>query len=429
MWFFRKREAQAKGAETKRPRDRRLKEARLPVSLLQPGMRLTGLDRPWEEVPVLFQGFVIRKAEDIRTLRQHCRWVLVEGESELVDQALRSLESANHDTDNRFVEHHSIAKELPRAQATFEESRRFINEVFQDIRTGKDPDLDAAKPLVRNFVQSVNANAYALFWLSRVKERDAYTAEHCLRVSVFAISFAHFLGMSEEEQELIGLCGLLHDIGKIRTPDEVLNKPGRLTPEEFAIMKEHPVEGYRMLCEREDSHPVVKDVTLYHHERLDGTGYPEGLTAERISRHTRLISIIDVYDAITSSRVYKEGKPANFATNILYEGRGTQFDAEMVEAFIRMVGVYPVGSVVKLTTGDIALVSGSHPNRRLQPQVEVVLDRERREIPSFILDLADEPVTAEGQPIGIARPLPDHECSEQLVKRIETLVRMQGRVA
>src|SRR5690606_1258625 len=137
------------------------------------GMRLTGLDRPWEEVPVLFQGFVIREAEDIRTLRQHCRWVWIAGEAELVEQALENLESASHSADNRFVEHHSIAKELPRAQATFEESRRFINEVFGDIRTGKDPDLEAAKPLVKNFVQSVNANAYALFWLSRVKERDA----------------------------------------------------------------------------------------------------------------------------------------------------------------------------------------------------------------------------------------------------------------
>lgn len=405
------------------------REARLPVHLLQPGMRLTGLDRDWEEVPVLLQGFVIREQADIRTLRKYCRWVLVEGEAGLVEHALRQLEASEAAGHQALPQRHSVAKELPRAASAYDASKTFIEDVFKDIRDGKDPEFEAARPIVRNFIASVNANAYALFWLTRVKDQDAYTAEHCLRVSVFAISFARFLGMDEQEQEIVGLAGLLHDIGKIKTPDHILNKPGRLTDAEFEIMKQHPVEGYRMLCEREDAHPEVKHVTLHHHERLDGHGYPDGLTAANISRYARLVSIVDVYDAITSSRVYKEAMPANFATNILYKGRGTQFDSEMVEAFIRMVGVYPVGSIVELSTNDVALVSAVSPNRKLQPQVEVVLDARGNEVAPYILDLAEEPVADDGAVVHIKRPLPDGEYGDQLIKRIQALIALRGAVA
>ena len=304
-----------------------------------------------------------------------------------------------------------------------------MEEVTRQIEAGNDLNLQSARPIIRECVDSVKANASAMFWMSRIKSRDAYTAEHCLRVAIFCVAFARFLGMPDEDLETVGMCGLLHDIGKLRVPDEILNKPGALTPEEHSIMRQHTSLGYELLCADANLDPIISDVSRHHHERMDGCGYPEQLAEWQISRFARLVSIVDAFDAITSDRCYRDGLPASEAIRILFGNRGQQFAATMVEAFIRMIGVYPPGSLVELSTGEVAIVLVAHPRRKLKPKVEVLLNGDKQPVTPRIIDLGStgsEP--GEGSP-EILRPLSDGAFGVSLRDRIKQLMAVADRNA
>lgn len=221
--------------------------------------------------------------------------------------------------------------------------------------------------------------------MSRIKSRDAYTAEHCLRVAIFTVAFARFLGLPDEDLEIAGMCGLLHDLGKLKVPDEILNKPGALSPAEYAIMQQHTTFGYELLSSDPKLDPIIGDVTRHHHERLDGRGYPQQLEEWQISRFARLVSIVDAFDAMTSDRCYRDGIPASDAIRVLYRNRGRQFDADMVEAFIRMVGIYPPGTLVELNSGEVALIVTVHPGKKLKPRIEILMDANKsRSLPESL---------------------------------------------
>lgn len=261
-----------------------------------------------------------------------------------------------------------------------------------------------------------------MFWMARIKNRDAYTAEHCLRVAILSVAFARFLGLPEDDLEVAGMCGLLHDIGKLRIPDDILNKPGPLTPQEYAVMQEHTTRGHKLLKKGPGLDPIISDVTLHHHERIDGRGYPQQLARNgQISRFARLIAIVDAYDAMTSDRCYRDGMSPADAARILYKNRGQQFDADMVEAFIRMIGVYPPGSLVELNTGEVALVISTHPGRKLKPKVEILLDDNKHPITPRIMDLSSQAGT-NGPTREIMAPLADGAFGVSLKGRIKQLM-------
>lgn len=399
-----------------------LQRVRLPVDLLQPGMRIVSLDRPWTQVPVLFQGFTLTDDNQSQILRQYCEWVLVEDEEERLNPVLDQISVLKRRTNEPLPETRPLQQELPRAQAAWSRTQAFVEEVTRQIEAGNELNLQNARPIIRECVESVKANASAMFWMSRIKSRDAYTAEHCLRVAIFCVAFARFLGMPDEDLETVGMCGLLHDLGKLKVPDEILNKPGALTPEEQGIMRQHPTLGFELLSADPHLDPIISDVSCHHHERIDGRGYPEQLAEWQISRFARLVSIVDAFDAITSDRCYRDGLPASDAIRILFRNRGQQFDATMVEAFIRMIGVYPPGSLVELSTGEVAIVVATHPGRKLKPRVEVVLDGDKHPVQPRVIDLGSagsEP--GQGTP-EITRPLPDGAFGVSLRDRIKQLM-------
>ena len=399
-----------------------LVRVRLPVDLLDTGMRVVKLDRPWTEVPVLFQGFEIKDPRQIDTLRHYCRWVLAEGESWQMEAAQGRLTTLQGKLKQPLAEKKPLIDVLPHAQRIFNRTQDFIDQTLLAIQGGKTPALDEARPLIQACVKSIGANANAMFWLTRIKSQDAYTAEHCLRVAIYAIAFARFIGMPEEDLEVVGLCGLLHDIGKVKVRSEVLNKPGALTDAETAEIRQHAELGYQLLQSHHSLEPIVSDVTLHHHERMDGRGYPNQLEEWQISRFARLIAIVDAYDAITSDRCYRQGLPASDALRILYRGRAEQFDAEMVEAFIRMVGIYPPGTLVELSTGEVGLVIATHPDKKLHPRVEILLNANKRPQIPYIIDLSTAPEDGEGQTYAIVKPLADGAHGVSLGGRIQQII-------
>ncbi|MDK8462618.1 HD-GYP domain-containing protein [Marinobacter sp. SS13-12] len=396
-----------------------IQRVRLPVDLLTAGMRVVKLDRPWTEVPVLFQGFTIENTDQARILRQYCEWVLVEGEEKVLSEALDKVMLHKQRTSIPMPETRTLAEEMPRAREAWSKTQTFVERVTRDIEQGNDLNLQDARPVIRDCVESIKANASAMFWMNRIKSRDAYTAEHCLRVAIFTVAFARFLGMPDEDLEIAGMCGLLHDLGKLKVPPEILNKPGALSREEFAIMQKHTTFGYELLRADTTLDPIIRDVTRHHHERVDGSGYPQQLQEWQISRFARLVSIVDAFDAMTSDRCYRDGIPASDAIRILYRNRGRQFDADMVEAFIRMIGIYPPGTLVELTTGEVALIVAVHPGKKLKPRVEVLLDTEKKAVTPRTIDLANP---TPGERPEIIRPLPDGAFGISLQARIQQLV-------
>ncbi len=397
-----------------------LQRVRLPVDLLRVGMRIVKLDRPWTQVPVLFQGFTINNEAQASILRQYCEWVIVEDEIDALAEALDKAADLKKRTVQPLPETRSLVEEIPRASKTWHNAHRLIEDITRSIEQGHKVRLEDARPVITACVDSIKANASAMFWMSRVKSRDAYTAEHCLRVAIFTIAFARFLGLPDEDLHVAGMCGLLHDLGKLKVPDNILNKPGPLNAEELVVMKNHAHLGYELMKSDPALESIISDVSRHHHERMDGGGYPDNLEDSQISRFARIVSIVDAFDAMTSDRCYRDGMPASDAIRVLYQNRGTQFDAEMVEAFIRMVGLYPPGTLIELSTGEVALVVAVHPGKKLKPRVEVLLNADKQPVEPRLIDLSQLPPDTL---LDIAHPLPDGSFGLSLESRIGQMVR------
>lgn len=396
-----------------------VRQVEIPSDAVRVGMYVVRLDKPWTEVPLLFREFVVENEEQLQTLRGHCFSVTVE----MTDSQLRLLEKQNKGLMRKpldvLPEKATLVEELPLAHEHYHKAQGFIDELLGSIERDQELRLDGFQDIVKNCVTSIMSNASAMFWLTRIRHEDAYTAEHCLRVGILAITFGRFLDFPEKDLQTLGMCGMLHDVGKMKIPADVLNKPGALSPEEWQLMKQHPELGHELLDSQHDLDPVILDATLSHHERLDGTGYPNGVSGLNISLFARIVSIVDAYDAMTSDRPYMRGRTTAEALNILYKCSGNQFDGSLVEVFIRMIGIYPSGSLVELDNGDVAVVVSSRPNQKLLPVVEVVRDREGNPCQPRVIDLAESAANDNGSARRIARALSDSVAGFDLQSYIE----------
>ncbi|MGE0344300.1 MAG: HD-GYP domain-containing protein, partial [Porticoccaceae bacterium] len=278
------------------------------------------------------------------------------------------------------------------ARQVLDAGRVNVKSLLRSAQMGQMLDTAVAEATVDACVHSILRNPEALLWMSRIKNQNEYTAEHCLNVCVLAIAFGRHLRMTEEELHLLGLCGLLHDVGKMRIPAEILDKPGKLTVEEFEVMKQHTVIGHELLQSQSGQvHALVLDVVLNHHERPDGSGYPRALGGRGISEFARIVSVVDAYDAITSNRCYAPEQPSADAQKIIFENRGTQFDEEVALQFIQAVGPYPPGTLVELRNGMAGIVLAGKPRFRHLPTVLVLRDENKQpmEERTVELDLTD----------------------------------------
>lgn len=244
--------------------------------------------------------------------------------------------------------------------------KRLLNSVAKNLPI----DLKLPKEFAQHLVGSIDRNPNALMCLTKIREKDSYLLEHSLNVAVLLANFAKHIGLAEVEVQELALSGFLHDIGKIKVPDEILHKPGRLTDEEMDIMRKHVDYGIETLQEMELPAHIIRTMAE-HHERLDGAGYPVGLKGDEISLFGRMIAIVDTYDAITAHRCYKVGMPSQRALKILLEDSPVKYDMELVQKFVKCVGVYPVGSLVKLTGEQVAMVVQQRPDSPLKPVVKV----------------------------------------------------------
>ena len=267
-------------------------------------------------------------------------------------------------------------EELVEAKEIRHEAEQLVRGFLQNARVGKKIESGKVEETVGKMVDSVMRNQDALTSLARLKSFDDYTFAHCVNVCILSLALGRQMGMSKEGLYHLGLGAILHDVGKMLVPQHVLNKPGRLTEEEFSLMKRHSELGAKALSGMSCMKEASLEVVLQHHERYDGTGYFRGLSGDYIHPFARIAAVADVYDAMTSNRVYQKGMPPEDALKRLYQMRGTFFDPEMVERLIKCTGVYPIGTFVELNTGETAIVRMINHAFPLQPQVILVYDSE-----------------------------------------------------
>lgn len=361
-------------------------QRKVDVDDLELGMYVARLDRPWTDSPFLFQGFVIKTAEELEKLRELCKFVFVdEDKSEYEDRTLRRSIEVRPRASVRVTrtEWHKLSseeqklsfeKEVRKAAELRTKTRKYVNQLFEEVRLGYSVDTETAKAVVSELVETIAEDADTALWLTNLKNVHEYTAQHCVNVSVLSIVFGKHLGFTKEQLKLIGLGALLHDVGKMKVPPEILDKPGKLTPDEFEIIKRHPMDGFRAMEETGNVPEQALQIIRYHHERVSGRGYPDGLKGDQISTAVLMVAIADVYDAITSDRVYHSGIPAHEALKALYQIAPGEFGKKLMEEFIRCIGIYPIGSVVELSNGDIGVVMSTDPSNKLRPLVMLVRD-------------------------------------------------------
>lgn len=345
------------------------------------GMFIQGFEGNWLAHPFWKSKFVLKDGNDLMRLRQSGLsgvWidtgkgldVAGPATSQASQAAAQPVEAEPAQGASATLARCSAQDELQRAAKLLSRSKKAVTELFHEARLGNAINVEGCMPLVANISDSLARNSSALLGLARLKTKDEYTYLHSVAVCALMISLGRQLGLDEEAVREAGLAGLLHDVGKMMVPMEVLNKPGSLTEAEFGVMRTHPERGYAILASSGAIPPAALDVCLHHHEKYDGSGYPAGLKGDDISLLSRMGAVCDVYDAITSNRPYKQAwNPAeSLARMAQWTGH---FDTQVFHAFVRSVGIYPLGSLVRLESGRLGVVIDLMPGKLTEPVVRV----------------------------------------------------------
>ncbi len=368
--------------------DSSVQTVEIPATDVEIGMYVSQLDIPWLDSPFIYQGFVIESKRQLDQLKSVCRVVSVDVRKSTNKRMPKSSRMGDYEV--------SVERELGAANGVRESTRKLVKNIFQEIELGKGIDGNKVQEAVHETVDSVLRNPDALTLLTQIKNKDEYTAEHSMNVSILSAAFARHLGMRRQEIEEVAYCALLHDVGKIRVPSEILNKEGALSNDEFVVMKKHTVFGRAVLMASNAMLTPAVDVAYSHHERVDGSGYPRKLPRENIPQLAKIIAITDAYDAITSARCYSRARSPFEALTIIYDNSGRQFDEKLSEKFVACVGVYPPGSIVEMTNGEVGIVLSAHPDHKLKPRVIMTRDAAKTPCSERIVHLRHDAADAEG---------------------------------
>jgi HD-GYP domain-containing protein (c-di-GMP phosphodiesterase class II) len=383
----------------------------IPAERLRTGLYVSRLDRPWTDTPFLFQGFTIDSDEQLQTLRQLCKSVYVEvsrAEAAELDAAAvsappRSAPPATQSSDliaelstnaaalvDRVPPKDTIPlkTELTLATETFAEAKRAVGNIFENLRRGGGLDVPQLETVVGSMVDSVFRNRDAMSWLARMKNTDDYLYSHSLAASVWALAFGRHLGLDKDTLKAIGTGAMLLDVGKTSLPTELLKRAGKPSEAEWVLIRAHVARSVELVRSSAKVDARVLTMIATHHERLDGSGYPDKLKGDEIPLVGRIAGIVDSYDAMVAHRPYSQPKSPYDAVRELKRLAGVAFPAQLVELFIQAVGVFPTGTLVELNTGEVGVVTGQNRFRRLRPEVMLILDDQKKLREEFItLDL------------------------------------------
>ena len=350
----------------------------IPVNQLRPGMYVIAIASQTGAMEIAQTGLVTTRQQVDVLIRRGVLTVRVD----LARSKLPGIEqvvspSPAHSAGSVRPAGSGEGREL-KIRRLYQEARELQGKFIRHLKAGEPIDITPLAAVAEEMVDTMFTHGDAMLCLARIRAKDAYLMEHSMNVAILLTNFGRYLALERSVLKELTLGGLLHDVGKIMTPDEVLNKPGKLTDEEFGVMRQHVVHSYDILSNTAGITPTMLEVAANHHERLDGTGYPQRLKGDQLSLYTRMSGIVDVYDAVTADRVYKQGMQPTQAFRILLKGINQHFDAELVTKFIKCMGVYPVGTLVQLSNQRLAVVMQRNEQQPLKPVVKVIYHATQR---------------------------------------------------
>ncbi len=366
------------------------------------GMYIDEVCGSWMESPFWKSSFKVDGPDDLKSLRESGikevwidteKGVDVEQQVGSMDEAEDAAKTAQALTDiaeeSREIEtRYDLKAEIENAQRVQTEATKFVTSMFQEFRMGNAIDAEKALPMVNEIYMSVVRNQDALISLTRLKSKDDYTYMHSVAVAALMIALGRQLGLEEDLVKSLGMAGLLHDIGKMKVSNDILNKPGRLTDEEFEAIKTHPERGWQLLQQSDGVDDIALDVCLHHHERIDGKGYPEKLSGDEMSLFAKMGAVCDVYDAITSNRPYKNGWTPSESIRKMASWKDGHFDEDVFNSFVKTIGIYPVGSLLKMNSGRLGVVLEQDEKSLLTPKVKLFYSTSAgAHIPPKIIDM------------------------------------------
>ncbi len=361
--------------------DRVTKTKKIHVSEVQLGMYVSKLDRDWLDSPFLMQGFLVETLDDIEILADLCEHVWIDAVfEEWVNDVDRAMPTSTSGYSVRYINKLPPQEEHKAALGIYKEARRTTKSLLDEVRLGGVINTEQARNTVNDCVASVLRNPDALIWMSKVREEDDHTAEHCLNVCILSIALGRHLNLEETELKNLGLCGLLHDVGKMRINQKLLQKEGALDERERKIMQGHTVHGRNLLMASSGVYHGAIDVAYSHHERIDGKGYPRGLKSAGISKYSKMITLVDAYDDMTANRNHDRSVTCTDALKTIYRNRGTQFDDRLALEFIKAVGLYPPGSIIELVCGEVAIVLETNHRHHHLPRIIKILNAEKNKL-------------------------------------------------
>ena len=362
-------------------------------------MYIAELDRPWTDTPFVFQGFILGSQAQLDALKNYCSSVVVDFDRSETHDESRAWKTA-------YPEKTSVEHEFQAARAAMAGSESLMREMIASVRVGRTLDAERLRAAVTMMTEGVLRNPDALLLFSQLRDKGEYAVSHALDVAVYMIAFGRFLQLEQGQIEFLGHLGLLQDIGKLRLPLELLEKRDRLSVEEFERAKLHVSYSVEILRATPGLPRDLPRLAALHHERHNGSGYPKNLRGPEIGMIGSIAAIVDTFDALTVERPYAAAIGPSAALNMLYKWRGVFFDAALVEQFIRCIGIFPVGSVVELNSGEVGLIIAQNPVKRLQPRVMVIRDAAGNPMrPHKLLDLSREPKIPAGDTYRIRRTL------------------------
>tara|TARA_B110000503_G_scaffold27555_2_gene44022 strand:- start:15718 stop:17022 length:1305 start_codon:yes stop_codon:yes gene_type:complete len=407
-----------------------LKTLKILTSDLIIGMYVSGLDRPWLGTPFITQGFLIARDEDIRALQKYCESVYIDSRrsqrsgtvawreppvrlgpptprepSSCPEQAIvnkmkdRPRVPSSHIFFGRSLKPYRDdslwEEEHPHAQRALDSLIGDIDDIFEHVSAGEKLNVIKLRKSVEPIVDSISRNPDACLWVSRLKNHDQYTYQHSLNAAMWSVSLGRQLGLPRRDLRSLAMGCMLMDVGKLRVDPRLLQADRELTAEETTEVEQHVQHGLAILEECGILNQDVIDMVAHHHERFDGSGYYKGLSRDQIPPFARIAAIVDTYDAITSNRNYAKAVSPSDAIKILYRARDQDFQAEIVEAFIQAIGIYPAGTLVELSSGEVGVVVAEYRTRRLRPKVMLFLDADKNQLPSSkMIDLQDVAASA-----------------------------------
>lgn len=407
-------------------------------------MFIADLDRPWLGTPFLLQGFLLESEQDLAALRELCRFVTVDRERS-TGAEYRADPARRHHPDKRqpgpapliiypnqrrlaipaltvgavrelagrrfpavhYQEDTRVEEELPRARVSFEKTHELLRDIGEQVATGKLPDIEHVENTVDGLVECVVRNPDSLLWLAKLKQTDNLTYDHTLNTSVHLMAFGRHLGLSPDDLHVLGLGGLLKDVGYINLPSHLIQKPAGLTRDEREHMRRHVELGRQILADQAGIPGAAWEIILKHHERIDGSGYPGRLQGHDIGLFAEMAGIADTYCAMAFPRPFRPARNGQWIIEEINGMRDNRFSASVVDEFVQFVGLYPVGTLVELNSGEVGVVVEQNRVRRLKPRVMVLLGPDKsRNHSAGILNLLNDPLVGDGVPYRIVSILP-----------------------